>query len=562
VSDTPLTAEDGAVRAPGWHVHKERSALPIGEIVAQLGFADRATIEAAVHTARADGRTTGRVLVDQRAVTEEQLARALSMRIGVDYVDLAVFEPDAAVVGLVSADTARRYQAVPVARLDDGSLLLAMADPTNVLILDDVAMLTGERVRPAAATADDIHGLLARLGSMRPMASSSAAAPVPIQIDLAATLGGEEGAIALVDSVVVQAIDHRASDIHFDPHGEELRVQLRIDGMLRPAARIPARLAASVVSRIKILGDLDISERRLAQEGRCVQGVGGRTVDLRILSLPVVEGEAVIIRVLPISTGGRSLESLGMLGPQRECFRQAIDQLHGAVLIAGPTGSGKTTTLYAALEQINTGARSIVTIEDPVETRIPGVKQVQVSPRTGVTFAGGFRSLLRADPDVIVVGEIRDKEAATTTMQAALSGHLVLGTVHTRGAPSTLRRLADLGVEEPTIAAAVDFIVAQRLVRTLCASCKRATGMPERPCEAVGCVRCDGTGFHGRVALYEVLGLTEEVRALVRGHASSEEITACAIEQGMSTVREDGLTKVRAGMTTLGEVERAARLRA
>ena len=413
----------------------------IGEVIVDLGFADRETVEEAVAAARAQGRPTGQVLVERGVLRHDQLARAVAERFGLDYVDLAVYDLDMGAVNLIRAETAKRYQAVPVGYTDDGTLLLAMADPTNVLTIDDVAMMTGRRVRVAAASVEDLNLLLTRLARMDDSIEDIVDEEPEAEAEpdlLAEEADRDAPVIKLVHSIVAQAVQQGASDIHINPEEGDTRVLFRVDGVLAPAATVKRRMAMSVVSRIKIMGDLDISEKRLPQDGRFALTVDGRRVDIRVVTLPLVHGEGVVMRILDGGVRVEGLEALGMQDDELERFTSAIKKPNGAVLVTGPTGSGKSTTLYAALNALNDGERSILTIEDPVEQRIAGVKQMQIAPKAGVTFDVGLRSMLRADPDVIMVGEIRDRETAHIAVEAALTGHLVLSTLHTRDAPSAL----------------------------------------------------------------------------------------------------------------------------
>jgi len=547
-----------------------RSARMIGEVIVDLGFADRETVEQAVSAARAQGRPTGQVLVERGVLRHDQLARAVAERFGLDFVDLAVYDLDMGAVNLIRAETAKRYQAVPVGYTDDGTLLLAMADPTNVLTIDDVAMMTGRRVRVVAASVEDLNLLLTRLvqmdDSIEDIVDEESEAEAEPDL-LADEADRETPVIKLVHSIVAQAVQQGASDIHVNPEEGDTRVLFRVDGVLAPAATVKRRMAMSVVSRIKIMGDLDISEKRLPQDGRFALTVDGRRVDIRVVTLPLVHGEGVVLRILDGGVRVEGLEALGMQDDELERFTSAIKKPNGAVLVTGPTGSGKSTTLYAALNALNDGERSILTIEDPVEQRIAGVKQMQIAPKAGVTFDVGLRSMLRADPDVIMVGEIRDRETAHIAVEAALTGHLVLSTLHTRDAPSALGRLIDMGIEPFLVSSAIDCIVAQRLVRMLCKHCKRALKVSEEvlaehglagaePYEAVGCSRCGGSGYRGRLGLYEVMSVSEPIRALILERASVDAMVAIAVGEGMRRLRDDGLVKVREGLTSIAEIER------
>jgi type IV pilus assembly protein PilB len=439
-----------------------------------------------------------------------------------------------------------------------------------VLTIDDVAMMTGRRIKVAAASVEDLNLLLTRLAQM----DDSIEDIVDDESDddsepdlLAEEADRDAPVIKLVHSIVAQAVQQGASDIHINPEEGDTRVLFRVDGVLSPAATVKRRMAMSVVSRIKIMGDLNIAEKRLPQDGRFALTVDGRRVDIRVVTLPLVHGEGVVLRILDRGVTVEGLESLGMAEDEMKRFSSAIAKPNGAVLVTGPTGSGKSTTLYAALNVLNDGERSILTIEDPVEQRMQGVKQMQIAPKAGVTFDVGLRSMLRADPDVIMVGEIRDRETAHIAVEAALTGHLVLSTLHTRDAPSALGRLMDMGIEPFLVSSAIDCVVAQRLVRMLCKHCKRAMKISEEvlaehglsgaePYEAVGCSRCGGSGYRGRVGLYEVMSVSEEIRTLILEHGSVDAIATVAVEQGMCRLRDDGLVKIREGLTSIAEIER------
>jgi type IV pilus assembly protein PilB len=574
-SATAATPVDAAVEHANNGIHhasgRSQSPRMIGEVVVEMGFADQATVDRAIEVARAQGRPSGMVLVEQGVLTHDQLARVVGERFGVDYVDLAVFDLDMGAINLITAHAARRFQAVPIGFAPDGALLLAMSDPTNVLTIDDVAMMTGRRIRPVAASVEDLGLLLTRLARMDESVDDLVD-DEPEVLEEDGTEPEDSGnpdapVIRLVHSIIAQAIEQGASDIHLNPEEGDTRVMYRIDGVLVPAATVKRRMALGVVSRIKIMADMDISERRLPQDGRFALTLEGRRVDIRVVTLPLVGGEGVMLRILDRGATIEDLGSLGMPAVALERFIHAISKPSGAVLVTGPTGSGKSTTLYAALHAVNDGKKSILTIEDPVEQRIAGVKQMQIAPKAGVTFDVGLRSMLRADPDVIMVGEIRDRETARITVEAALSGHLVLSTLHTRDASKTLGRLIDMGIEPFLVSSAVDCVVAQRLVRILCPHCKRAQRLSKAVraeydlgegtiYEPVGCSRCSGTGYRGRVGVYEVMSISDEMRPLILERAAPQAIAAVAASEGMGTLRDDGLEKVREGITSIAEVER------
>ncbi len=550
-----------------------RSRL-IGDVVVDLGFADRDVVDNAVDKARAQGRTTGEVLVDSGTITPDQLARVLAERFGVDYVDLSKFAVDTAATTLISSEAARHYNAVPIGFLDERTLLLATADGANVVAIDDIAMMTEYDIHPLVASRTDLAALIAKLTRFDDV---TAAEEEDDELELTISDVRDESddapVVKLVHSVIAEAIEIGASDIHLEPENGEMRVYYRIDGVLSPSTTIPRNIARGVISRIKIMSNLDIAEKRMPQDGRLALALQGRMVDVRVACLPLVTGESVVMRVLDHGGGVIELDSLGVHAADLARLRHALGQPYGAILVTGPTGSGKTTTLYGGLEELNTGDRSIITIEDPVEYKMKGIKQLQVHNRIGLTFATGMRSMVRADPDIMMVGEIRDRETAQIAIEAALTGHLVLSTLHTRDAATAAPRLCDMGIEPFLVASAVDCVIAQRLARKLCVECKKAVVVPAEALrnarhaaddgdleafEAVGCGRCGETGYRGRIGLYEVMPMSDEIRSLVMRSGSGDAINEVAISQGMRTLRMDGFDKVRQGITSLAEIARVA----
>jgi type IV pilus assembly protein PilB len=545
----------------------------LGDVIVDMGLATPEQVEAAVAQGRASGKRIGDVMLEQGLVNTDQLARALAERHQLDHVDLTVFKPDLTAVNLVTVQAAKRFQAVPVGFDDDGALMVAVADPTNVLNLDDLKIMTGREIRPVVATDDDVASLIGHMNRLDE-AVSEAIEEDDTEEDLALTEVRESvddaPTIKLVNSILAEAVELRASDVHFENDGGDMRVRFRVDGVLNETATIPRKMIPGVVSRIKVMADLDISERRLPQDGRVTLKIEGRPVDMRVVTMPAVNGEGVVMRLLDKSVALIGIERLGMREEARTRFESGFNQAYGAVLVTGPTGSGKTTTLYAAVNALNSIDRNILTIEDPVEYQIKGINQLQVSPKAGLTFPIGLRSMLRADPDVIMVGEIRDSETARIAVESALTGHLVLTTLHTNDAPSSITRLTEMGIEPFLTASAVDCVVAQRLARMLCKHCKRATvlsvdeltsagfrtGFELEAYEPVGCARCGGSGYKGRLGLYEVMTITDEIRDLTIAVSSAEEIRGVAAQQGMHSLRDDGLAKVAAGITSLGEVSR------
>ncbi|MBS1895038.1 MAG: Flp pilus assembly complex ATPase component TadA [Actinobacteria bacterium] len=549
----------------------------ITDVLLELGYVPEQIVQVAVESSRSIGKPPEALLLAQGAITEEQLARATAERYGLDHVDLALYNVDLAAAALFPVAMARRYMAVPVGYVDSRTLLVAAADPANVLAIDDIQIATGLDCRIAVAAGGDIEGLLQRLGTLQSAAADAiiTAGPEEDEADLAPVSemqAGPEDApvVKLVYSVLAQAVGEGASDIHLEPEEGELRIRFRIDGVLKEAAHVPKRMIGAVISRLKIMSELDIAEKRVPQDGRVSVAVEDRRIDLRVTTLPTQRGEGATIRILDESNSQRTLDDLGMDGSARARFEDAFRQSYGAVLVTGPTGSGKSTTLYAALGELNEVTKKIITIEDPVEYRIDGVNQINVNRKAGLDFATGLRSMLRADPDIVMVGEIRDAETARIAIEAALTGHMMLSTLHTNDAPGAIPRLNEMGIETFLTASAVDCVVAQRLARKLCPGCKRRTlisrdalvGAGVRAAadvegyEPVGCPRCANTGYRGRVGIYSVMSMSESLKELTIKQAAEPEIAAVAEEEGMLTLREDGVSKVRAGVTSLEEVLR------
>ncbi len=543
------------------------------DVIVEMGFATRAQVDGAIETSRSEGTTPERVLLDAKAIGPDALARALAERYGLDHLDLDVFPVDMGAANLVVNTAAKRYQAVPVAFVDKRTLLLAMADPSNVLAVDDVAIMTGYEVRVAVASPEAISDLIARMARLEDVVSGEAAAEEADDsaeiVNLRET-ADDAPVVKLVNQIVAQAVGLGASDVHLSPDGHELRVRVRVDGLLQDITTVPRRMAAGVISRVKIMSELDIAERRLPQDGRVGLTVDGRHVDLRVVTLPSVHGESIVMRVLDKDSVVMKLEKLGMAESERRLFERAFNESHGAVLVTGPTGSGKSTTLYAALMELNTPEKNIITVEDPVEYELDGITQVQVSNKVGLTFATGLRAMVRADPDVIMVGEIRDRETAQIAVESALTGHLVLSTLHTNDAPSAITRLVEMGIEPFLVASALDCVLAQRLARMLCSACKRRTIVPAdvlrengykvlvdlEAYEPAGCRRCNGSGYRGRLGIYEVMAMSSEIRAMALERRSADDMRELAVRQGMRRLRDDGLEKVRQGLTSVAEIAR------
>jgi type IV pilus assembly protein PilB len=545
----------------------------ISDVIVELGFAPEERVQAAVEEAKSTGKTPEQVLLHSGALSPEQLARATAERFGLDHVDLSIYKPDLAALNLVNAQAARRYNAVPIG-FDDGVLLVAMADPSNVLALDDLKLMTGHELRPVVASAEDVASLISRMNRLDDAIAEAVQEDESEDLALVSDIresADDAPVIKLVNSIIAQAVQDGASDLHFEPDGSrEMRVRFRVDGVLSESTTIPRRMVAGVVSRVKIMANLDIAEKRLPQDGRVSLVIEGHPIDVRVVTLPSVHGEGIVMRILDKESVLLTLDTLGMRDDARDRFEKAFHQAYGAVLVTGPTGSGKSTTLYAALNAINSPEKNIITIEDPVEYQLDGISQVQVNLRAGLTFAQGLRAMLRADPDVIMVGEIRDTETAKIAVESALTGHLVLSTLHTNDAPSAITRLTEMGIEPFLTASAVDCVVAQRLARCLCKHCKQRTVLSVdalrgagfeavfdiEAYEPVGCSRCSHTGYKGRTGIYEVMVLSDEIRSMTIERVSADVIRAKAVEEGMRVLRADGLEKVRLGLTSIAEVSR------
>jgi len=506
-----------------------------------MGLAERARVDLAIEEARATGTTPEEALLHGGVVTQEALARAIAEKHGLDYLDLNVFKVDMAAANVISSGKAKRYESVPVAFNGTNGLVLAMADPANVMAIDEIALITGYDVRPAVASREDILQQISRLTRLDDVVQSTA-------------LEEEE------QSGEAEVVDLRES-------ADDAPVIKLINQIIT----IPKRMVAGAISRIKIMSDLDISERRVPQDGRVGLAIDGHHIDLRVVTLPSVHGESAIVRILDQDGGVvHDLDALGFLKEEHERFERAIFQPFGAVLVTGPTGSGKSTTLYTGVGMLNSPEKNIITIEDPVEFQVDGITQVQVNPKAGLTFANGLRAMMRADPDIIMVGEIRDRETAQIAVESALTGHLVLSTLHTNDAPTAITRLVEMGIEPFLVASAIDCVVAQRLCRSLCSNCKQRTILTGdvlrqngfhahvdiEAYKPVGCNRCGGSGYKGRVGLYEVMTVNEEIRTLTIERASADKIAEVAVREGMRRLREDGLEKVKMGRTSIEEVAR------
>jgi type IV pilus assembly protein PilB len=549
----------------------------LADILLEHGLVGEAQLSAAYDEHQRAGRPLGQVLVEQGVLTEAQLVMALSKQIGLEFVDLTEYPVDGSALARVPAAVCRRHAVLPIG-YDDGRIVLAMADPGNIFALDDVRSMTGMDARPVVATRDDLLAAIdrfCRADADLDEITNELESGNTAEEDLSKVreILNEAPIVKYVNLLITQAIQDRASDIHIEPTENNLRVRYRIDGVLHEVMRSPKQITSGVISRLKIMADIDIAERRVPQDGRLSVNLNGKKIDLRVATLPTVWGEKVVMRVLDNSTARLDLGDLGFSDSNFDRFAKSFGKPYGMILVTGPTGSGKSTTLYATLNIVSRPEINVITVEDPVEYRLPGINQVQVNAKAGLTFASALRSILRSDPDVVLIGEIRDHETAQIAIEAALTGHLVLTTLHTNDAPSAITRLTEMGIEPFLVGSATDCVLAQRLARRLCEKCKEqyepssgeleAAGFPWTPGEPlpllhrpVGCPTCSKTGYKGRLALHEVMTVTEDVERLAVERASSTDIAAVARRQGMVSLRDDGWRKVLDGVTSVEEILR------
>ncbi|MDZ4168837.1 MAG: ATPase, T2SS/T4P/T4SS family [Coriobacteriia bacterium] len=546
----------------------------LGQLLMRAGVITDKQLNDALEVHRATGSPLGRVLVDLGYATQGAILSVMAKQIGIEYVNFAERPPEANAVTAVPKELAQRYTLMPVAVLDN-TLLVAMADPQNVLALDDLRIITGYEIKPAISTRDDIVAAIDEYYKVAEHTTDDEfVSTEDIGDDELAQLTDVEAeapAVKLVNYIIQKAVADRASDIHIEPQENDLRVRFRVDGVLHEVMRSPKSTQQAMISRFKIMAEMDISDSRRPQDGHCAVTVGPHKLDFRVSSLPTVYGERIVLRILRKDSILLKLSDLGFLPSSLDRFESSFTKPYGAILVTGPTGSGKSTSLYAAINVLNDPGRHIVTAEDPVEYRLPGVNQCQMNHKAGLDFARALRSFLRCSPDVILVGEIRDQETAQIAIESALTGHLVLSTLHTNDAASAVTRLIEMGVEPFLVSSAVGCILGQRLARKLCPECKqewrpkpevlieagyRADNLPEIVFKAGGCRKCGGTGYRGRIGVHEVLLMSEEISRLCVEEATAEEVKKVAVQQGMLTLREDGLEKVRMGNTSIEEIVR------
>ena len=555
----------------------------LGEYLVEKGVISPAQLKEVVTEHFRTNRKIGDILVQRGYAREEDISKAVSEQLGFPYLDVVSYRFDTACVALVSAETARKFQVIPVYKIGN-TLTVAMANPLDVDVIDKMEKITRCDIQPVVATSSGIQGAINKYyGSSAQPAGSLVSYEVKtadvenkgVGEDLSKLMkeAAQAPVVKLVNQLLIDAVSLRASDIHLEPQEKSFYCRYRVDGILQNFLPLPPEYQSAIVSRIKIMADMDISEKRLPQDGRIQLNIDGKQVDLRVASFPTIYGEHVAVRILDKSTGILKLEELGLVGEYLEKFSSMIRRPHGMILVTGPTGSGKTTTLYSVLNTLKDSKKNIITLEDPVEYSIDRIHQSQVNVKAGLTFANGLRSIVRLDPDIIMIGEIRDKETAEIAIHAALTGHLVFSTLHTNDAPSAYSRLIDIGVEPYLAASSVTAILAQRLLRKLCPKCKKSYQPTDEEIAVfhdvdkskfqkapfykdVGCKECKSTGYLGRTGIFELLVPDDTIRQLVAKKTPSHEISSQARRLGMTTLREDGLDKVKKGMTTVAEILR------
>lgn len=551
------------------------SGKRLGKILVQAGVITEAQLDEALVDA-AGGSLAG-ALVASGVTNDMRIAQAVAEQMGLTFVDLGMYEIDPNAATLLASDLARRYNVLPIA-FQDGELVVAMSDPANIFAIDDLRIVTGYEIRPVVAAESDLQSAIDKYAAMQENVDEMVG-------DVADSLGigeaeaggaaeeGEDSAVAkLMNLVITEAIRQGAGDIYIEPQDNDMRVRYRIDGVCTEILRSPKKLHPQLISRVKINSGMDIAEKRVPQDGRFGVVLDGKAVDFRVAVLPTVRGEMSVMRLLRRDSIMMSLKDLGFLEQPLSRLLEALSKPYGCIMVTGPTGSGKSTTLYAAINETNDPKTNLITVEDPVEYRLEGLSQVQVHEKAGLSFAAALRSILRQDPDTVMIGEIRDKETATIAIEAALTGHLVLSTLHTNDAPSALTRLTEMGIEPFLSASAVNCVLAQRLARRLCTECKEAytptedalrrvrfpfeEGKPPTLYRARGCKRCNNIGYKGRLGVHEVLTMDEELERLAVAHASADELGRAAVERGMMTLRDDGFAKVKMGTTSIEEILR------
>ncbi|MEU4558804.1 ATPase, T2SS/T4P/T4SS family [Actinoplanes sp. NPDC023936] len=553
----------------------DQTFRPLLDALKQIGV-DPHAVDAAADEAQRSGRSVRAVLINDQVVTEEQLTKAAAAAFGINTLDLVGFTPDPTALKRIPLPVVLRHRVLGLA-INDGELVVGVTDPADVVALDDVRAATGMTIRPVVVARSEVRRIIERLQREGADLADLADDAIDDSAGMAAQATSSEDApiVRYVNSLIEQAVMNRASDLHLEPTEDDMRVRYRIDGVLHELDVVPRGVMAALTSRIKIMSGVDITEKRLPQNGRISALIRDRTVDLRTATLPTVWGEKIVLRVL--DTGGIDLDlsKLGFTQHNLDRFSASFTKPHGMVLVTGPTGSGKSTTLYATLGRISRPEVNVITVEDPVEYRLRGINQVQVNAKAGLTFASVLPAILRTDPDVVLIGEIRDGNTAQIAVEAALTGHLLLSTLHTNDAPGAVTRLTEMGIEPFLVGSSLDCVLAQRLARRICDWCKEAyapteeevmaarwpmedLAYPEVLYRPVGCRNCANTGYKGRIALHEVMPVTAEIESMTIRRASASEIREAALAQGMYELRSDGLAKAAGGLTSIREVSRVA----
>ncbi|WP_429374067.1 GspE/PulE family protein [Paenibacillus sp. DS2015] len=542
----------------------------LGDLLVENGIVSDTQLQEALLEQKRTKRKLGDLLITQGYITEQQLIEVLEFQLGIPHVNLFKYQIDPAITQIIPESMAKRYQVLPLMK-EGGKLMVAMADPLDYYAIEDLQMTTGFRIEPAISTRDELQRAIARhYGLQDSMSKMMIDLPTQGEIEETEITGDDSPIVRLVDQMIQQAVQLKASDIHVDPGENNLAIRYRIDGTLKTERHIPKQMQGFITARLKIMAKLNIAERRLPQDGRIKVQFDFRMVDIRVSSLPTIYGEKIVLRLLDTSTGLKDIDHLGFNDHSLKMFKEMIERPYGIILITGPTGSGKTTTLYSVLSQLNEESVNIITVEDPVEYQVEGINQVQVNTSIGLSFAAGLRSILRQDPNIVMLGEIRDTETAEIAVRASLTGHLVLSTLHTNDAISTITRLRDMGIEPYLIASSLIGIVAQRLVRRICVDCKgtrepteqetiffRSHGIEVQELHhGKGCGNCNHTGYRGRIAIHEVLLVNDAIRELITSSASFDELRTATRSQGMIELMDDGVDKVVQGFTTLQEVMR------
>ena len=545
----------------------------IGQILLDVGAITEEQMKKALEDE--SGKPLSHILVDLGFIKESEIAQVLAKEIGFPYVDLSDYEINPHAATSIPEEIALRYLVLPI-DFDENTLTVAMFDPSNVFAIDDIKILTGYDIEPVICTETDILNAITDVYKIDRQVDDVVESVDDQEVEIDGDSKGTEDddsspIVKMIDSLLVESVRQRANDIHIEPQDDGVRIRYRIDGVLQDVTYSPKKIQAGLISRIKILAGMDIAEKRVPQDGRFSSKVDKKDVDFRVASLPTVYGEKIVLRILEKESILMGIKDLGMEKDTLDSFRKSFRKPYGAILVTGPTGCGKTTTLYGALNILNSEEKNLITLEDPVEYRLAGINQVQVNRKAGMTFGAGLRSILRNDPDIVMIGEIRDKETAKISVESALTGHLVLSTLHTNNTAATLTRLIEMQVEPFLIASAVDCIVAQRLARRLCRTCREEYTPTKEILEKIGikqgskklklyrakgCKRCSETGYRGRIGLYEVLRMNEQIEKLVVRKENAEVIEKLAKEQGLISLRNDGYRKALKGITSIAEVLR------